>query len=70
MPDPSLTARLLGHLETVLFEIGRMGAAVDDASNLDPQDRHALKVALTEISTPGDALMNWLGEARLEAHKN
>lgn len=67
--EPALTARLLAHLETVLFEIGRMDATVDDTNALDPGDRRALKLALSELWISGDKLMAWLGEARLEAPK-
>jgi hypothetical protein len=67
---PTTTAFLLSSLETILFEIGRMGSTIDDAREIAPEDRSTLKREIAGLQERGDRLMEWLSDQRLEAWKN
>jgi hypothetical protein len=70
--DTPLAGQLIGSLDTILFELGRMDDAIVDTSRLtlDASAVHELRRRVTVLHEQADALMNWVRDLRLTLPMN
>lgn len=69
--QPSVSARLMGSLEAVLFECGKMDRLLSgaDTDMLPRDDVRTIRVAVAELTTRARSVLDWLSEQRLEDPK-